>query len=356
MALAWSATLPGWIVVTGLALWFAPAAAYLWVWPLLTAGLLLSIVPPRIDAAVRIASLVVLAVSASLWLRETYDLLYFVVAVMGRMSAITPAATYAAILTASGIMIAPPLIGLLASARPLMRPWLATAILLLACAGAASAAYMAPAYTREQPLRRFVRVLQDGKAPTATWEVASLEPGLDLPETAPGTWTPTDSGVQASVPWGRFGLPFVFRATGPALGPAPIAISSFSVTPLPDGVQLTCSIVPREPGTTVSFVLPAGVLPARSNFPGRDRLGRWTARFVAPPAEGIAWQASFHDVLPGQLQHTHIVVSSSRIPGGAGWQGLPGWLPQEASVWSAAATWIVPATSGPAIAPVPPLR
>jgi Peptidase family M28 len=356
LALAWSATLPGWIVLAGLALWFAPAAAYLWVWPLLTAGLLLSIVPPRIDAAVRVASLVILAVSASLWLGETYDLLYFVVAVMGRMSAITPAATYAAILTASGIMIAPPLIGLLASARPLFRPWLVTAILLLGCVAAGSAAYTATAYTREQPLRRFIRVLQDGGAQTATWEVASLEPGLDLPESAPGTWTPTSSSVQASVPWGRSALPFVFRARGPALGPAPIAISAFSITPLPDGVQLTLSVVPREPGAAVSFVLPAGVVPARSNFPGLERLGRWTARFVAPPAEGIAWQASFHDVLPDQLNHTHILVTSSRLPGGSGWQSLPEGIPQDGSVWSATATWIVPATSGPPIAPVPPLR
>jgi hypothetical protein len=355
-ALTWNAALPAWIVLTGLALWYAPAAAYLWVWPLLAAGVFLVLVPSNRDELVRLASFGVLAVTASLWLRETHDLLPFVVAVMGRMAVITPAPTYAALLALSGIMIAPPLIGLLASARPLRRPWLVTSLLMLACVAAAGAAYVAPAYTREQPLRRFVRVLQDADAPAATWEIASLEPGLDLGPGGPPQWAPTTAAITASVPWGRFAFPFGFRASGPPLGPPPIAISGFSIAPLTDGLQLTLSVVPREPGLTVNFVLPPGVVPARSNFPGRRRLGRWTATFVAPPEEGIAWQASFHDVLREQLDQSRVTVVSSRLPGGNGWQSLPSWLPQETAVWSASATWVVPATSGPAIAPVPPLR
>jgi hypothetical protein len=51
-----------------------------------------------------------------------------------------------------------------------------------------------------------------------------------------------------------------------------------------------------------------------------------------------------------------VAVTSHRLPGGAGWQSLPAWLPQERTVWSASATWIVDPFAPPAIAPVPPLR
>jgi hypothetical protein len=103
----------------------------------------------------------------------------------------------------------------------------------------------------------------------------------------------------------------------------------------------------------VSFVLPAGLSPARSNFPGVDRLGRWTATFVAPPPEGIQWQASFAAASPGMLRGTRVVVSSSGLPGAPGWQRIPGWLPQDRTVWNGVFTWILDPA---AIEPVPPLR
>jgi hypothetical protein len=355
-ALTWSVALPAWILLATLALWFAPSAAYLWVLPLFTAGLLLAIVPARHNVAVRLASLIVLAAAGTLWLREAFDLLRFVVAVMGRLPIVTPVFTYAAVIGATAVMVVPPLVAVLARERPLVRPWLVTTGLLFAIAAATAAAYVAPPYTTEQPLRRFVRVLQDGDAAGATWEVASVEPGLDLGPDAPGGWMPTTAVMATSVPWGRFNFPFVFRATGPSLGPAPAALAGFIVKPLPEGQQLTVSVVPRETSVAITFVLPSGVTPARSSLPGLQQLGRWTATFVAPPHEGIAWEASFRNVTPEQLRDTRIVVSSSRLPGGTGWQGLPSWLPQDTAVWSASATWVIPATSGPAIAPVPPLR
>jgi hypothetical protein len=356
-SLTWSVALPGWIVLTALALWFAPSAAYLWVLPLLAAGLLLAPVAPRRDALVRICSLLVLAVSGSLWVPETHDLLRFVVAVMGRLPMVTPVVAYAALLTLAGAMIVPPLVALLASGRPLVRPWVLTSLLLLATAAASAAAYVAPAYTSEQPLRRHVRALQDGNAATATWEVASVEPGLDLNPDAPAGWMPATSPVpNLSIPWGQYRFPFVFRAAGPALGPAPVTIAALTITPVAEGTQIAMSVVPREPGLTVSFVLPPGMAPARSNLPGVQRLRSWTATFIAPPPEGIAWEATFRGPVGDQLRDTRIAVTSPRIPGGQGWQSLPGWLPQDAAVWSAAATWIVSAASVPTIAPVPPLR
>jgi hypothetical protein len=354
--LTWSIALPGWIALAALALWFAPSAAYLWLWPLLAAGLLLSVVPPRLDAAIRLASLVVLGIAGTLWLADTHDLLHFVVAVMGRLPIVTPSAAYAALIAAAGVMIAPPAIGVFAAGRALLRPWLITALLLLGTAAATGTAYLAPAYTPDRPLRRYARALQDFDAPRAIWEVASVEPGLDLGPGAPGGWSPSDASVPASVPWGRFAFPFAFRTTGPPLGPPPLTLGGVTITGLQEGLQLTVSVVPREPGITIRFVLPAGVVPARSNFPGRERYGRWTATYIAPPAEGIAWQASFRDVSEEQLRQTRVAVTSARLPGGSGWQSLPAWLPQETVVWSATATWVVPPSAGFGIAPVPPLR
>jgi hypothetical protein len=268
---------------------------------------------------------------------------------------------YGAILSVAGIMLVPPLVALLGRQRALFRPWLITALLLLAVSAAITAAYRAPAYTHDQPLRRHVRALQDGDKEIATWEVASVEPGLDLSPDAPRGWMPLPAGSdqpEASVPWGRYRFPFVFRTAGPSLGPAPATISSVTAKGLPDGGQISISILPKERGLSASFVLPAGVKPARSSFPGLVRLGRWTATYVAVPAEGLAWEASARGVTPAQLLQSHVVITSSRLPGGAGWQSLPAWLPQETAVWSASASWILPASAGAVnpIEPVPPLR
>lgn len=355
-ALTWSVALPIWIALAAACLWYAPAAAYLWVLPLLTAGVLLSIAPLHNDGLVRIASLLILCAAATMWLRETRDLSYFIVAIMGRLPIVTPFFVYAAVLGIAGIMIVPPFIAVVATAQPLRRPWAVTTLILIVLVTTFGWSYSATAYTHDQPLRRFVRALQDADG-TATWEVASVEPGLDLAPEAPGVWTPTDGdAASTSIPWGRYSFPFVFRTKGPSLGPPPASVASFAIKPLEDGSLLSVSLVPREPGLLATFVLPAGVTPARSSLPGTQRLGRWTATFVAIPSEGIAWEASFH-APPSALQDVRVAVTSTRFPGGSGWQSLPAWLPQDSAVWSANATWVLP-TSGPfgAIAPVPALR
>jgi hypothetical protein len=140
-ALAWSVALPAWIGVALLALWFAPSAAYLWLLPLLAAGVLLAVIPPHADTAIRAASFLVLAVAGTLWVRDTYELLQFVVTVMGRLPVVTPVYVYAALLGAASAMVAPPLVAMLVVTRPLGRPWLVTALLLLATVAAAGSAY-----------------------------------------------------------------------------------------------------------------------------------------------------------------------------------------------------------------------
>lgn len=337
--LTWSITLPVWMALTALMLWLAPAAAYLWVFPLAAAGLALAVVPPGNAAAVRIASVIALAVAGTLWLFNVNELLRFVVAIFGRLPLITPVFVYAAVLAAAGVMVVPPLVATIATPRPLLRPSLVTALFLIAVVATAAFAYAAAAYTAEQPLRRMVRALQEAGSESALWEVGSTEPGLDLGPGAPAGWTPATTPASTSVPWGRLAFPFTFTAMGPALGEAPVTITGFTIEPIEAGQQLRIGVIPRDPGIAVSFVLPADVAPTRSNLPGVMRGGRWVATYLAVPPEGVALQASFGAGDPARLRELRLLVTSSRFPGGSGWQSLPSWLPQERAVWSAAAAW-----------------
>jgi hypothetical protein len=352
----WSAALPAWILLGAAAFWYAPGAAYLWTTPLLIAGFLLTITPARSAVAVRIASLLILLATAVLWLMDSLEVLRFVVAVFGRLPIVTPVFVYAAIAAVAGIMLVPPFIAVTARSRPLVRPKLMTAVLLLAVSAAAASAYVAPAYTHEQPLRRYVRAIQIGAEDSATWEVASTEPGLDLSDGAPTGWSQADGPVEG-IPWGALPHRFVFRKTGgPSLGAPPMTITTFIAQPLEAGVELQLTVVPRQPGLSVTFLLPAGLKPARSNLPGDIRRGRWAATYVAVPEEGVSLRASFAKVPAEALQQTECVVISERFPQGSGWQSLPAWLPQERTVWAARASWVLRLPGWAGIAPVPSLR
>jgi hypothetical protein len=345
----WSLALPLWLALSAAMLWLAPGAAFMWTLPLLVGSALLLLVPTGNEIAVRMVSILILAVSATLWLRNVVDLLRFTVAIFGRLPVITPIYVYPAMMLAAAVMIVPPLVAAIATTRPLLRPSLVTAALLLTIAVTGALAYLAPAYTYEQPLRRQVRALQETGMQVATWEVGSVEPGLDLAPGAPGGWTRQDTAAPATIPWGRLPHPFVFRTMGPALGPAPIDVAGFTVTPVQAGTEVTLTVVPKRQGLAVSFVLPGGITPARSSIPGALRLGQWTAAFVAPPSEGIAWRAGFSRADPSRLRDIRIAVTESG-------QNLPAWLPQDRTVWSASATWVIPAASVAPVETVAPLR
>lgn len=355
-AMTWSLTLPLWIAAAAAALWVAPGASYLWTWPLLAAGVLLLITPASSAAGVRLASVFVLVVAAMLWMRDTLEVLRFLVALLGRFPLVTPVYIYGAVITLAALMVVPPFVASVAAPRPLRRPGLVTALLLLATVTGGVLAYVAPAYTSEQPLRRYARALQEPGGATATWEVASTEPGLDLEAAAPSGWSLQRDAPAGSIPWGRFAHPFVFRTAGPALGPAPVDIAGFSLKPLEEGTELTLTVVPRRAALAIAFILPPGVAPARTSLPGIQRLGRWTATFSAVPMEGIAWRASFNAITADALRDVQISVVDSGFPGGTGWQRLPEWLPQERTVWTGISAWVLPATAVRPIEPVPPLR
>ncbi len=112
--------------------------------------------------------------------------------------------------------------------------------------------------------------------------------------------------------------------------------------------------MPRSPGLAVSFVLPAGLEPARSNLPGIVRLGRWTATYLAPTPDGLVFRASFGRIDAGRLRDLHVVATAPGPGDGSGWQP-PSWLPEARTAWTTDAVWIVAPFALP-IAPVPPLR
>jgi hypothetical protein len=352
--LVWSLALPIWVVFAGVAGATAPSAGYLWTVPLLVAGIGLLAVPVANIIAIRAVSVLVLAVAGTLWLRDTKELLGFVVALLGRLPLITPVWVYAALMLAAGAMVVPPFIAAITATEPLVRPSLVSATLLVVVVVTTGFAYAAPAYTFAQPQRRSARVLIEPGATTATFEVASQEPGLDLEQGAPGGWYRATDVPRLSVPVGRYSLPFVFRTTAPSPGPAPAAVTAFSLTPVAAGTELTMTIVPQTPGLRAIFVLPEGLQPARTNFPGIVSRGRWRAVYVAVPAEGVTWRASFKRGAETKLPSTLAMIWSSRFPGGGGWQSLPAWLPQEHAVWHIDLAWIL---APPAvIAPAPALR
>ena len=328
--------------------------------PLIAAGGLLAAVPSSNAVVVRIASLLVLAAAGALWIHNTVDLLHYVVALFGRLPIVTPVFVYGALLALAGAMLVPPLLAAASPDRPLLRPSLTTALGLLVTAVTAGAAYLAPAYTHDEPLRRYVRVVHEAGRP-ARWEVASVEPGLDLNNLnnlnmgAPTGWAAGALAPDAqgfSVPFRRLTHPFVFHGPGPAAGPVPISIASLTLSPLPGGHELVVTVTPRDPGMAVSFVMPPGVQPARASLPGIPRFGRWTATYVAPPLDGLNFRASFGPLDVARLKGFRVVATIQAFADG--WPA-PSWLPQDRTVWAGDANWIVAPFDLP-IAPVPPLR
>ena len=354
-AVVWTYTMPLWIVSAVAMASYAPRAAYLWTLPLLTAGSMLSVIPPARANLVRIGSGVTFAVCATLWLRDTFELLQFMVALFGRLPVVTPVYVFAALLGAAGLMVVPPLISAAAATDRLSYPRAVTTIGLLVVTVTMSLTYMAPAYTYDQPLRRHAHAFQEAAGTESIWLVGSVEPGVDLEDDAPGIWAPGRSGRTTSVAWGSLRQPFIFSTIAPPLGPPPADIAALELQDVAGGIELTITVVPREPGLTVTFHLPDGAAPARANLPGiTSRSGRWSAIYVAPPADGLTFRARFTGVTAERLRETRVAVTSSRLPGGDGWQRLPRWMPQERMVWTARATWVLPPPAP--LEPAPPLR
>jgi hypothetical protein len=352
--LAWSIALPIWILLAGVTGALAPAAAYLWTLPLLIAGAGLLAIPVTSAPAVRALSVLVLAVTGTLWLHDVSQLLPFLVALLGRLPLITPVWIFAAVMLACGVMVVPPLLAAVATERPIVGPSIATAVLLVACVVTTGFAYAAPAYTYAQPQRRSMRVLNEAGATNATYEISSQEPGIDLEIGAPANWSRVTDAPAFSLPIGAMRWPFVFRTTAASPGPPPASMTALTLTPAAGATDLTMTIVPQSPGLTATFVLPPGVLPIRSNFPGVVTHGRWRAAYIGVPSAGVTWLASFKTSVDSKLPSATAAILSARFPNGTGPQSLPAWLPQEHAVWNLDLVWALAPPGG--IPPVAPIK
>ena len=296
----------------------------------------------------RIASALVLAVVLILWADNLAVLGSFAVAVLGRLPLVTPPWIFPAIVVAGAIVCVPPAIAAVVGQRRLVRPAAATALALLTTAAAFGWAWTAPAYTEDRPLRRNARYVRDVTTGTAFWEVAGVEPGLDLSNGAPSGWTPVPSAPAGgegpardepalSVPLGSFGFPFMFRRIAPESEPRPEPPATATMAIDATSGLLTVRVQPAEPGLSVSVVLPDR--PTTASLPGTFRRGRWTARYAGIPLDGFAFSARL--ATGGAADAVRVAVVRAGLPGGMGPGGLPAWLPPERTAWDVHSIWIL---------------
>ena len=344
-AAVWATVLPFWIIVSVAAMWFAPGASHLATIPLLAAGLLFLATPLDSGAAVRIASVIVLAAAASLWVSNTIDLVFYANALLGRLAIIAPVWAFAAILSIAGLFVVPPFIAAMTAGSPgLARPPIFTAFCVIALTVTGLAAYFGEAYSDRHPLRRFARYVQDDGTKTAMWEIGGSEPGLDVDLASGLEWRPDDGSTPRAVPVAPLRQPFVFTAAAPpSETPATVSVSTSRAG---DALEMTVTVRPSDPSAFVTLMLPPGVKPVRSNLPGTisSANNRWRSTFVAPPADGVLRRVVLPAGAEPRLGETGVLVQTAGDPAA--------WMPRARTAWSVRSVYVMPI--GPALpAPVP---
>ncbi|MGH9163327.1 MAG: M28 family peptidase [Vicinamibacteraceae bacterium] len=344
----WAMTLPVWLALTAVTAWKAPAASHLWSLPLGVAGALLLVTHGR-ALLVRAASLLIAGTAVSLWGTNAVQMAGFLPPMFGRLPLVTPLWAYPALVGLVGLMLAPPLLAIAIGRRRRSTPhgWVGAA-LLVALVVSGGLAYASEAYTVERPARRLARFVQDGLARRAFWEVAGREPGVDLHGRRGVAWLRVAEAPPTTIPLPTLTQPFVFRSAAARLAAPPATVSA-RIAAGASGVTLEIAVTPRARGLTVTFVLPRGVRPITSNLAGTIRDDRWQATMIAPPTDGVVLSTRLADVPLDTLQKAAVIIVQPGLPGGRGWQRLPGWLPQDRFVWTARSIYLV--SAAPAITP-----
>ncbi|MPY91104.1 MAG: M20/M25/M40 family metallo-hydrolase [Luteitalea sp.] len=340
----WAMALPVWLAATALAAWGAPGASHSWSIPLGVAGALL-LVTRAAAGPVRFASVVIASTVILFWADETTQVVGFLAPMFGRMPFVTPLWAYPAHVGVVALLLAPPLVALVVGRPRRGTPHgLVGAVLLFALVVTAGFAYASDGYTVDRPARRSARFVQDGISRRAFWEIAGQEPGVDLHGHGPhgAAWQRVGDVPPTSVPLPSLAGPFIFRSPAAALDVPPADVTA-RVAPGASGLDLEIIVTPRAEGLTVDFVLPHGVRPLQSNLAGTFRDGRWRATMIAPPTDGVVLRARLGDLSLDTLQSGVVTIVQPGLPGGAGWQRLPAWLPQERSVWTARSIYLVSA-------------
>ena len=340
-AMAWVVALPFWIAAAAASLWFAPGAAYLATVPLLAAAVLLLALPLHSAIAVRIASLVILALAAGIWLGNTLDLLAFLNALIGRFAIVAPVWIFPTLLLTASLFLVPPFVAAMtAGSSGLARPSIFSAFCVITLAGTGLAAYVGDAYSDRHPLRRYARYVQDDGMKAAMWEIGSNEPGLDLGATPDLQWTPDTPATPR--PLAVNPMPWPFRFTAPALPSATPAAVTAAIVPIGDGVEMTVSVRPDDPSARVTLVLPAGMKPARANLPGIvTSANRWRSIVVPAPVDGVLWRIVVPAADAARLGETGVIVESAIAPGHAE-RTLPAWMPDATAAWRMRSMYLIP--------------
>ncbi|HKV99248.1 MAG TPA: hypothetical protein VJN96_05465, partial [Vicinamibacterales bacterium] len=335
-AAVWWVTLPIWAALAIVFHQAAPAAAYLFAWPLFIGGLLV-IAGRRSSFSMAVASAIVLVAAIMLWARNTWILLHFVVSLFGWLPVTAPVTVYPAIIAVAALVITPPVIALAwerfsrtLSSRP---AGLAIAAVTLA---SGVLAWASPAYTALRPQMRTVRYVQDNVSARAWWEVGGSEPllGLGMPGPVGANWQRSEDALGASARVGPIDAPFAFRTTSmPLLAASPAEVISKTTRAADGTATLDVTIVPRVP-LAFRLSLPAGVRPSTSSLTGTVARDVWQATYVAPPAAGVIVHLSFAGRSPADLAGTTVLFVTSGVPGDA--PGVwPAWLPRERDAWHA---------------------
>jgi len=202
--------------------------------------------------------------------------------------------------------------------------------------------YVADAYTRERPLWRYAQYVADYASGRAAWEVAGNEPGLDvhIGGGAPTAWRVAKGPLLPGVPAAGLPFPFAFRAEARP-GPPPLTVHGTTVTAAGE-LRIEVRVTPADPGSTVVFVLPPGLVPKHASLPGRLREGWWTAAYGAAPPGTIVFTAAFEPAGADRLDGVRAGLLTPALPGGTGWLGQPAWLGPERSVWYSKALHLAP--------------
>lgn len=344
--LTWWCGLPVWIAFGAFLLTQAPGASYLIAFPLLAASV--SVLISRRSTWLRAASALVAVVVVTLWAADLVVLLGFLVPLFGWLPVLTPAWLYPAVIAIGGVMILPPLLGLAsgtAAARRLSGgAGVAGAVIAIGLIGRALAA---PVYTDDRPARRSVRYLEDEGRHQAWWSVAGSDGRIEdgAPPAAGASWTRATGPMAVSpVTVAGLNLPIEVRAhVAPVTSGPPADVSATSSREADRRVTLQVMVTPHAL-LAAQIVLPKGLTPVTSNYPGVLRHEQWTAGYVAVPQEDFAFHMHFDASVPTSALHgTALVLTVAGVPGadGAISKALPSWLPQGPATWQARSTFIV---------------
>ncbi len=354
----WFAALPVWVALLVGALLYAPAASYLVSLPLLAAVLLVtpalvfartaarSLAPSEVEGETapysgmrtwpaRIASAAVALLVWVLWAPDLVTLLPFAVTLLGRMPVVTPTWAYPAVFFLAGILLWPPVLGVLVGrVRWRVAHGVAAGVLMLALVVTGLLAWMAPAFTTERPQQRSALFLDDRVRRTAHWELHGNEPGVDVGASAPANvaWQIAE---RPSVPGAGINpKAHLFRGvvSSPAT-PAPATITA-TVVRGEGSADIEITVTPGDAEwRTVAIVLPESIVPTKTTLVGRTRGGRWQAWHSTVPRDGLTWRATVPASQVDRLAGTEVWISRATLPDAEPGSRVPAWLHAPHTAW-----------------------